>query len=110
MTHQERLRTPESKPHDSRASATEKPRQTHLQTMVVRGNYSYSLSLQSDDKGLTAKLISKGGVEFNQDDEIIFMDFGKIVERGTSAHRQLAVFKDSQESGASDEYQGQRVS
>ena len=35
--------------------------------MVVRGNYSYSLVFYSDDKGITAKAYSKGGVEFNQD-------------------------------------------
>ncbi|HQU61373.1 MAG TPA: cell envelope integrity protein TolA, partial [Saprospiraceae bacterium] len=44
------------------------------QTLVVRGNYTYSLELRSDNKGITAKMFSKAGVEFNQDDEIIFMD------------------------------------
>ncbi|MEL7220766.1 MAG: hypothetical protein AAGJ93_05565, partial [Bacteroidota bacterium] len=43
-------------------------------TLVVRGNYSYSISLSSDDKGITAQMESAGGVEFNQDDEVIFMD------------------------------------
>ena len=44
------------------------------QTLVVRGNYTYSMELRSNSKGITAKLFSKAGVEFNQDDEIIFMD------------------------------------
>ncbi|MCB0588984.1 MAG: hypothetical protein KDD06_27095, partial [Phaeodactylibacter sp.] len=47
---------------------------TTNQTLVVRGNYTYSLELRSDSKGITAKMYSKAGVEFNQDDEIIFMD------------------------------------
>ncbi|MCB0568268.1 MAG: hypothetical protein KDC66_00815, partial [Phaeodactylibacter sp.] len=47
---------------------------TSMQTLVVRGNYTYSLELRSDNKGVTAKVYSKAGVEFNQDDEIIFMD------------------------------------
>ncbi|MCB0636973.1 MAG: hypothetical protein KDC54_10175, partial [Lewinella sp.] len=44
------------------------------QTLVVRGNYTYSMELISDDKGITALVVSKGGIEFNQDDEVIFMD------------------------------------
>ncbi|MCB0579927.1 MAG: hypothetical protein KDD10_11550, partial [Phaeodactylibacter sp.] len=47
---------------------------TTTQTLVVRGNYTYSMELRSDSKGITAKVYSKAGVEFNQDDEIIFMD------------------------------------
>jgi hypothetical protein len=48
--------------------------QTVSQVLVVRGNYSYSIELLNDDKGLRAKIISKSGVEFNQEDEIIFVD------------------------------------
>jgi len=47
---------------------------TNPVTLVVRGNYTYSIMLMSDSKGITAKMFSKGGVSFNQDDEIIFMD------------------------------------
>ena len=48
---------------------------SNLTTLVVRGNYSYALSLNADDKGVTALMESSGGgVEFNQDDEVIFMD------------------------------------
>ena len=47
---------------------------TTTQTLVVRGKYSYSISLQSGTRGITARMFSKAGVEFNQDDEIIFMD------------------------------------
>ncbi|MEL6973077.1 MAG: hypothetical protein AAFO02_23135, partial [Bacteroidota bacterium] len=47
-------------------------------TMVVRGNYSYALALMSDDKGITARMESSGGIEFNQDDEVIFMDANQV--------------------------------
>ncbi|MEM1217664.1 MAG: hypothetical protein AAGH79_02075 [Bacteroidota bacterium] len=47
---------------------------THPQTLVVRGNYSYSIELLTDDKGVLGKMYSKAGVDFNQGDEIIFMD------------------------------------
>ena len=33
------------------------------QTLVVRGNYTYSMELRSNRKGITAKLYSKAGVE-----------------------------------------------
>ena len=46
--------------------------------LVVRGNYSYSIELSNDTRGVTAKMFSKGGEEFNQNDEIIFMDFNQI--------------------------------
>ncbi len=44
------------------------------QTLVVRGNYTYSIQIINTEKGVMARVISKGGVEFNQDDEVIFMD------------------------------------
>ena len=47
-------------------------------TLVVRGNYSYAISLMSDDKGITAKMESSGGIEFNLDDEVIFMDANQL--------------------------------
>ena len=50
---------------------------SHQKTLVVRGNYSYSVMLSSDEKGITALMISNGGIEFNQDDEVIFMDANK---------------------------------
>jgi len=56
---------------------------THLlrtapQTMVVRGNYTYSLELLSDERGITARVFSKGGVVFREDDEIIFIDVNSL--------------------------------
>jgi flagellar biosynthesis GTPase FlhF len=48
--------------------------QTKSQTMVVRGNYIYSLELVSDNKGLSAVFYSKGGVRLHQNDELIFID------------------------------------
>ena len=50
---------------------------TRQQMMVVRGTYSYSLDFTSTEKGVLANVYSKSGVEFNQDDEIIFMDKNK---------------------------------
>ncbi len=47
-------------------------------TIVIRGTYTYSIQLTNDEKGLRAKVISRGGVEFNQDDEIIFMDVNTV--------------------------------
>jgi len=46
-------------------------------TVIVRGSYSYMLSFHTDEKGITASMYSKGGVIFNQDDEIIFLDGNK---------------------------------
>ena len=52
---------------------------THLlrtteQILVVRGNYSYTLELVNDEKGISAKFTSKNGVDLNEGDEVIFMD------------------------------------
>jgi hypothetical protein len=44
------------------------------QTIVIRGNYTYSMQIFSDQKGILARVFSKGGVDFNQGDEIIFID------------------------------------
>ncbi|MBK8705953.1 MAG: hypothetical protein IPN33_21955 [Saprospiraceae bacterium] len=46
-------------------------------TLVVRGNYSYSIEIMSDDRGIIAKMYSKAGVEFNQEDELIVLDMGQ---------------------------------
>ena len=54
---------------------------TNAITMVVRGNYSYSIELINDNKGVTATVYSKNGVEFNQDDEIIFMDLSSPAQK-----------------------------
>ncbi len=43
-------------------------------TLIIRGTYSYSIEFINDELGITAKMFSKGGVQFNRDDEIIFMD------------------------------------
>ncbi len=48
--------------------------ETKFQTLVIRGSYAYSVSFTHTDKGLFATMRSEGGVEFNQDDEIIIMD------------------------------------
>jgi len=47
---------------------------TKPMTLVVRGNYTYSIEFKATDRGIQAKMVSKAGVEFNQDDEVIFMD------------------------------------
>ncbi|MBL7794670.1 MAG: hypothetical protein JNK77_20210, partial [Saprospiraceae bacterium] len=50
---------------------------SHPVTLVVRGNYSYSIEIMSDDRGIIAKMYSKAGVEFNQEDELIVLDMGQ---------------------------------
>ncbi|MFN7119815.1 MAG: hypothetical protein ACK4TA_23680, partial [Saprospiraceae bacterium] len=52
--------------------------QSQSQVLVVRGSYSYSLEFISDEKGITAKVFSKGGVELNQEDEVIFVDSNNV--------------------------------
>ena len=47
------------------------------QTIVIRGTYSYSIEFNTSTNGIVAKVYSNGGVEFNQDDEIIFTDVTK---------------------------------
>ena len=72
------------------------------QMMVVRGTYSYSLEFINTEKGVLANVYSKSGVEFNQDDEIIFMDknktrksyrfieMGELIRRGgTPVHQNV---------------------
>ncbi|MFT4972408.1 MAG: hypothetical protein ACI9JY_001612, partial [Saprospiraceae bacterium] len=47
---------------------------TFPETMVVRGNYSYSIEFSNEEKGVVGVVFSKGGELFNQDDELIFTD------------------------------------
>ena len=47
---------------------------TSKQILVVRGNYTYSLELVNDEKGVSAVFTSKNGVDLNEGDEVIFMD------------------------------------
>ena len=47
---------------------------TQTNVLVVRSDFSYSIEFVNTIKGVQAKAVSKGGVELNQDDEIIFMD------------------------------------
>ncbi|MEM9992154.1 MAG: hypothetical protein AAF738_10345, partial [Bacteroidota bacterium] len=48
------------------------------QTMVVRGNYSYTIALMNDNRGVLAKVISKAGERLNRGDEVIFMDVNQV--------------------------------
>ena len=43
-------------------------------TVVVRSSYTYSIELFSNEKGLFARMTSIGGIEFNQDDQVVFVD------------------------------------
>ena len=43
-------------------------------TLIVRGDYSYELEFSNNEKGVSARITSKNGVEFNQGDEMIFVD------------------------------------
>jgi len=52
--------------------------ETVLQTLAVREKYSYSIEFLYEKNKITANVYSKGGVKFNQGDEIIFMDTSDI--------------------------------
>jgi hypothetical protein len=47
---------------------------TKSKRLVVRGDYSYTLIFMHTERGVQAKVSSHNGVEFNQGDEVIFMD------------------------------------
>ncbi len=43
-------------------------------TFIVRGSYSYTVEFFTDEKGVFARITSIGGVDFNQDDQFVFID------------------------------------
>ena len=43
-------------------------------TVVVRGGYNYSIEFFTNEKGIFARMTSVGGIEFNQDDQVAFID------------------------------------
>jgi len=47
---------------------------TNWQFLVVRGSYTYGLDLENTEDGIVANFTSKGGVELEEGDEIIFAD------------------------------------
>ena len=47
---------------------------TNWQFLVVRGSYTYGLDLENTEDGIIANFTSKGGVELDEGDEIIFAD------------------------------------
>ena len=50
---------------------------TKSQTLIQRGNYTYTIELINDKRGIVAKVYSYSGVKFNKGDELIFMDKSK---------------------------------
>ena len=42
--------------------------------VVVRGGYTYFIEFFANEKGVFAKFVSQGGIEFNQDDQVVFVD------------------------------------
>ena len=44
------------------------------EVIIVRGTYTYSLDFRNERNGLFARVYSKGGEIFNQNDELIFID------------------------------------
>lgn len=72
---------------------------TDLVTIVVRGGYNYGLEFFTDEKGIYARMTSVGGIEFNQDDQVVFVDFtgkeriykfislGEVVPGNVPTHR-----------------------
>jgi hypothetical protein len=47
---------------------------TAVLTIIVRGAYSYSINYFANEKGIFARFTSTGGIEFNQDDQVVFVD------------------------------------
>ena len=43
-------------------------------TMILRGDYSYSVEFFNDEKGVQARVTAKNAIELNQGDELIFAD------------------------------------
>ena len=43
-------------------------------TLIFRGDYTYEMEFFNNEKGISARITSKNGVEFNQGDEMIFVD------------------------------------
>ena len=43
-------------------------------TVVVRGSYNYAINFFTNEKGIFARMTSVGGIEFNQDDQVVFID------------------------------------
>lgn len=72
---------------------------TDLVTIVVRGGYNYGIEFFTDEKGIYARMTSVGGIEFNQDDQVVFVDFtgkeraykfinlGEVVPGNVPTHR-----------------------
>lgn len=72
---------------------------TDLITIVVRGGYNYGIEFFTDEKGIYARMTSAGGIEFNQDDQVQFVDFtgkeriykfvslGEVVPGNVPTHR-----------------------
>ncbi|MEZ4919618.1 MAG: hypothetical protein R2792_11000 [Saprospiraceae bacterium] len=42
--------------------------------IVVRAKYTYQMQIFSNEKGVFARMTSVGGIEFNQDDQVVFFD------------------------------------
>ena len=43
-------------------------------TLILRGDYTYEMEFFNNEKGVSGRVTSKNGVEFNQGDEMIFVD------------------------------------
>ena len=45
-------------------------------SVVIRGGYTYFIEFFTNEKGIYARFTSQGGIEFNQDDQVVFVDAG----------------------------------
>ena len=67
--------------------------------LVIRSNFTYSLELINREKGIMAKISSKGGEILNKDDEVIFWDLNQVrhafrfVEVGQRSTGQLNTYE-----------------
>ncbi|MBK7343354.1 MAG: hypothetical protein IPJ06_09860 [Saprospiraceae bacterium] len=67
--------------------------------LVIRSNFTYSLELVNREKGIMAKVSSKGGEILNKDDEVIFWDLNQVrhafrfVEMGQRSTGQMNTYE-----------------
>ena len=47
---------------------------TSTLSVVIRGGYTYFIEFFTNEKGIFAKFTSQGAIEFNQDNQVVFVE------------------------------------
>jgi hypothetical protein len=67
--------------------------------LIIRGGYKYGIDFFSNEKGVFGRITSFGGIELNQDDQVVFVDntgkemaykyinLGEVVAGAVPTHR-----------------------